>query len=523
MFEWATFVRRHLACLTILAAVAHAEPPNVMIILVDDMGYSDLGCYGGEIKTPVIDGLADAGLRYTRFHNTGRCWPTRASMLTGYYAQQVKRDQLEGLPGGMRGARPSWAPLLPKRLKSAGYRSYHSGKWHIDGTPEQNGFDRHFYFLKQEGYFHEPTYGKIYKEFPELKEDKPLYSTTAIADHTIGVLRDHDKEHKGTPFFHYVAFIAPHFPLHALQEDIEKVGDRYKPGWEEIRARRWERIQKLGLLPEGTRLSEPERQIGFGKDHLKKLKDLGPGEVGYPVHWDTLTDEQKAFQSTKMAIYAAMIERADVEVGRIVQQLRSMDALENTLLFILSDNGASMELTVRGGHDTLVPPGSDGTYLCLGPGWSISSNTPFRKHKKWTHEGGARTPLVVHWPKGIAAKGELRKTNGHVIDIVPTIMELAEIDVDQKVAFPGQSMVSTFGKDLNPDRQLWWSHSRNHAMQDGDWKLVRPWQGEWELYNMAEDPTETQDLSAKHPEKVRQLEALWNQQVAEFRKQRKLQ
>jgi arylsulfatase len=493
------------------------EFPNILLILVDDMGYSDLGCYGGEIQTPNIDALASNGLRYSQFYNSARCVPTRAAILSGYYAQQINRDAVLELKGN--GARPEWAPLLPKYLKQAGYRSYHSGKWHIDGKPMGNGFDRSLDFIGRHNFF---SSRKIHKDGTVYEPGEGFYATTAIADHMIEVLKDHQVHHADKPFFSYVAFTAPHFPLQALPEDIERVGDRYKVGWDSIRNQRWERLQEMGLV-KGS-LSKVEYNQGPPFDFSEQLKVLGDGEVNLPIPWKDLTDKQKEFQQTKMKIHAAMIERLDIEVGRIIKQLQAMNAFEDTIIFFLSDNGASAEMMVRGqGHDPEAAPGSVGSYLCLGPGWSTVANTPFRKHKVWAHEGGTCTPLIVHWPKQISEAGAIRETPGHVIDMVPTILDLAgATPAKKKVPFPGQSLLPSFEEDTGEPRTLWFSHRNNEALRNGDWKLVKPNDGPWELYNLKSDRAETTDLAAQYPEKVEELEKQWEAQIEQFRKARKL-
>ena len=406
------------------------EKPNVLLILADDLGFSDLGCYGGEIETPNLDSLAENGLRFTQFYNTGRCWPTRGSLLTGYYAQQIRRDKLPGVPsgGGNQGKRPQWAPLLPKLLSRVGYRSYHTGKWHIDGMPLDNGFDRSYYLKDQGRFFHPTKHWLNDKPLPPVPRDSGFYATTSLADRAIADLKDHAEHHSDEPFFHYLAFAAPHFPLHALPEDIAIYKDRYTAGWESVRAQRWNRMREAGLLgPETVRHpSAPERNLGPPYHFPDALKILGKGEVNRPLPWSSLDNRQRAFQATKMAIHAAMIHRMDIEIGRVLQQVKSMGCWENTLVLFLSDNGASAEIMVRDdGHDPKAAPGSAATYLCLGPGWSTVSNTPFRRHKTWTHEGGIATPMIAHWPNGIAARGEYRRDPQHVIDVSETILELA--------------------------------------------------------------------------------------------------
>lgn len=521
-----------LMVLMLACQLPAAEPsrPNVVVILADDLGFSDLGCYGGEIETPVLNGLANHGLRFTQFYNTARCWPSRAALLTGYYAQQVRRDALPNGPqAGGGGTRPAWARLLPDMLKPLGYRSYHSGKWHVDGARLAGGFDRSYSLEDHNSFFAPQNHFEDDKKLPPVDPAHPGYVTTMIADHAIKCLKEHSNGHADRPFFSYVAFTSPHFPLHALAEDIAKSRDKYRSGWDVARDARWQRQKAMKLLACG--LSAPEREVGPPYHFPDALVKLGPGEINRPLPWNELTAEQRDFQAAKMAVHAAMVDRMDREIGRIVEQLRAMQAFDNTLIFFCSDNGASAELMVRGnGHDQAAPAGSDKTYLCLGPGWSNAANTPFRRHKTWVHEGGISTPLIVQWPKGIAARGELRSDPSHLIDLVPTILEAVggkrlETWEGQPVPpAPGKSLVPAFTKDRSVSREsLWWLHENNKAIRVGDWKLVaasnQPTSGTaaWELYDLSKDRAESNDLASKLPEKVRELEQLWNTATAEFR------
>lgn len=515
-------------CITLFSVIA-AEPanaanekPNVLLILADDLGYSDLGCYGGDIETPNLDSLAENGLRFTQFYNTARCWPTRAVLMTGYYAQQVRRDVLPALSHGARGLRPSWAHLLPKMLKPQGYRSYHSGKWHIDRMPVESGFDHSYYLKDQSRFFNPNQHWLDDKPLPPVKKKSGYYGTISVADHVVKCLKDHHQNHSKKPFFHYLAFAAPHFPLHALPEDIAKYKNRYDKGWEKHRAARWAKQQKMGLVP--GPISEVERDLGPPYPFPDSMKQLGPGEINLPSPWDDLTSKQKEFQSTKMAIHAAMIDRMDKEIGRVLNQLKSMGQFENTLIFFLSDNGASAEIMVRAdGHDPKALMGSAETYLCLGPGWSTSSNTPFRRHKTWVHEGGISTPLIAHWPKGIQAKGELRKNAGHAIDIVPTILEVTKANQFEaerpKFApvLPGKSLTPVFKKDntITHDH-FWWYHDGHRALRKGNWKIVAAKDKPWELYNLSGDRPESKNLAAEHPQKVKTMAKLWQSRLDEF-------
>ncbi|HSG71960.1 MAG TPA: arylsulfatase [Planctomycetaceae bacterium] len=505
-------------------AVTHAAaPPNILLCMADDMGFSDLGCYGGEIETPNLDRLAKNGLRFTQFHNTARCWPTRAALLTGYYAQQVRRDAVPGVPSGGRGERPAWAELVPALLKSRGYRSYHSGKWHLDRMPLETGFDRSYYLRDQGRFFNPKVHFEDDKKLPPVEPDSGYYGTTAIADHAVRCLKDHQKQHPGQPFFHYLAFTAPHFPLHALPEDIARYKDRYRVGWDVIRSERWQRMREMNLL--SGSLSPVEREIGPPYDFPEALETLGPGEVNRPLSWNDLTPEQQQFQADKMAVHAAMIDRMDREFGRVLDQLKSMHEWENTLILFLSDNGASAEIMVRGdGHDPNAIPGSARTHLCLGPGWSTACNTPFRRHKTWVHEGGTATPLIVHWPSGIERSNEFERTPSHVIDIVPTILELAgkahpHAGKGTIPNLPGQSLLSSFrGENRIADRTLWWAHEENRAVRSGDWKLVAAKGDPWELYDLSSDPSESDNLAAQHPDKVTELAEQWTSLWEDFQK-----
>lgn len=491
----------------------HAEPndrPNIVLILADDLGFSDLGCYGGEIQTPHLDSLAAGGLRFTQFYNTGRCWPTRASLLTGYYPQSVRRDQVDGIKSGGRGVRPVWAPLICRPLGQAGYRTYHSGKWHIDGMPIDSGFDLSYYLQDQNRFFNPTTHFKNDRALAPVPKESGFYATVAIGDHAIECLQQHRHQHSDQPFFHYLAFTAPHFPLQALEPDIAKYRDRYLAGWKTLRAERWDQIRKLGLVT--SPLSDVQRNVGPPYDRPDDIKLLGDVEINRPVDWNSLTDSQREFQATKMAIHAAMVDCMDQQIGRVLNQLREMKQFDNTIILFLSDNGASAEIMVRGdGHDPDAAMGSWNSHLCLGPGWSTVSNTPFRYHKTWTHEGGIATPLILHWPGGIDARGELRNQPGHVIDIWPTLMELAGVEsgTDDEPRMPGVSLVPSFAADTNQPRTLWWSHEGNRALRVGDWKISSVNKGRWELYQMKSDRNETNDMAAQEAGKLAEMSQQW--------------
>lgn len=506
-----------------IAAVDGDSPPNLLLIVADDMGYSDLGCYGGEIKTPHLDSLANNGLRYSQFYNSGRCWPTRAALLTGYYAQQVNRDTLPSSNGsGFNRQRPDWAPLVSEILRDGGYRCYHSGKWHIDGSPSSNGFERSYLIETCERFFYPKNNFLDDKRVPQKTLDDNYYATTAIADYAIEFLQEHQQHHPKKPFFEYVAFTAPHFPLHAPAADIARYQGQYNVGWDAIRSDRWARLQDLQIVP--GKLSQLEASIGPPYHFPESLEQLGEVEITREEPWKSLTTDQKSFQAIKMEIHAAMIDRMDQEIGRILDQLRNTGEYDNTVIVFLSDNGASAEIMIRGdGHDPMSPPGSAESYLCLGPGWSKASNTPFRRHKTWVHEGGISTPLIVHWPSGLTGSGEWREGVGHVIDIVPTLLEIAGLDVKkifgatEKPTIHGKSLLGSFDTDIPIEREaLWWLHEGNRAIRSGNWKLVAAKGDSWELYDLSKDRSETNDVASEMPAKVSQLSNLWNQYTALF-------
>ena len=506
-----------LIALIFWAPALATEKTNILLILADDLGYSDLGCYGSEISTPNLDSLAENGLRFTNFYNTARCWPTRAAILTGYYPQQVRRDTIKGKQGPRKGKRPSWASLAPALLKSAGYRSYHIGKWHIDGMPVASGFDRSYYLQDQSRFFNPETHHLDDTLLPPVKKGTPFYATTELANRTIGFLTEHESQHQGSPFFTYLAFAAPHFPLHALPEDIAKYENTYTSGWETIRTKRHQHMSELGFPK--INLSPVIPNLGPPYHFPDHLKILGPNEVNRPLPWDSLTASQQTFQARKMAIHAAMIERMDQEIGRVISHLKKTNRFDDTLILFLSDNGASAEIMVRGdGHEPTAPMGSAATYLCLGPGWSTTANTPFRKHKTWTHEGGIATPLIAHWPKGITAKKEFRHTPAHVIDILPTLLNLTGLKRDSPaLTFPGKSLLPLFFEDQkNFHQALWWCHEGHNAILRDGWKAVSSHKEPWELYKLTKDRSETQNLAAKHPDKLKSLITLWNKRADQY-------
>lgn len=496
-------MQRQLAFVTIgwllaVVQVTAAEKPNVLLVLVDDMGFSDLGCYGGEIDTPNLDRLAADGLRFTQFYNTGRCWPTRAALLTGMYPHQVGHAMIFGpsAPPGYQGTSWERGLFVPEYLHSHRYRSYHVGKWHLDNRsakpndtfPLRRGFDRSYFVKTQNNYFNPRM---IYNENQLITRpgaNGDFYVTEVLSDRTIAYLKEHHSQYSEQPFFLYLAYTAPHFPLHALPKDIALFRERYKAGWDAVRQSRRQRMIEMGIVDSELSPRDPDA-----------------------VAWDSLTPEQQTRWAERMAIHAAMIHCVDRGIGRIVDQLRRMQELDNTVILFLSDNGASAEYIVRGdGHDPTAPPGSAATHLCLEVGWANAANTPFRMHKIWMHEGGISTPLIVHWPTGLKQKGELTHQVGHVIDVLPTILELAGIDSERALA--GRSLAPIFrGETRSPHPFLFWEHVGNRALRQGAWKLVAENQGPWELYDLAADRAESVNLASSQPERVKQMAEQWQQ------------
>lgn len=502
--------------------VRAGAPPNFLIILADDLGFSDLGCYGSEIETPHLDSLAANGLRYTQFYNTARCWPSRAALLTGYYAQQINRDKLPQRDGGGQGKRPAWAALLPRHLEPLGYRSYLSGKWHVDGEPNDEGFARS-YVLNDHDRFHNPlNHFQDSRKLPSVPAKSGYYATTHIATHAMECIAQHAEQSPGSPFFQLIAFTAPHFPLQAPEADIAKYRGRYSQGWDSVREERWKRLVQMKLV--SCDLSESEPAIGPPYDNPKDIRALGLGEVNKELAWNQLTPLQQEFQASKMEVHAAMVDRMDQEIGRVLQQLRELKLFDNTLILFLSDNGTSAEIMIRGdGHDPQSPPGSAESFLCLGPGWSKVGNTPFRRHKTWVHEGGISTPMIAHWPKGIVERGQLRHQPSHVIDIAPTLLDLAGgswpttlqgLKVPQMA---GVNIAGTFsGHEAISRDSLWWLHEGNRALRQGDWKAVAAKGQLWELYDLANDRSESFDLAAKYPLRLKEMVSEWERLTTEM-------
>ena len=461
--------------------------PNIIYIMADDLGYSDLGCYGGEVSTPNLDQLASNGIKLKNFYNNSRCCPTRASLLTGQYPHSVGMGGMVGsnqspiVKGSYQGFLNDSFPTIAEELKKAGYNTYMSGKWHVGERPEhwplKRGFDRYYGLISGASSFFEITPAERDKRRFVL-DDKDYeipkeghYMTDAFTDHALGYLDQHKKDHIGKPFFLYLAYTAPHFPLHALEADIAKYEALYMQGWDVTREKRFEKMKKLGLVDQRYRLSE--------------RPDVIPA-------WENATE--KKIWARKMAVYAAMIDRMDQNIGRLVNTLKSNGQYENTMIVFISDNGACAEtVNTKLLSNPAKKIGERGSYHIYGESWANASNTPFKKYKHYMHEGGIVTPCIIQWPAKIKPKMGYSDGIGHVIDLMPTALELAGA---KSPNLAGKSFSYLWSKGKAPERTYCWEHEGNQAIRKGNWKLVKEFQETyWSLYNLATDPTEVNDLS----------------------------
>lgn len=552
---------RHFPILLLALAAAGAamgqgtpavpRPPNIVVILSDDMGFSDIGCYGGEIRTPNLDRLAAGGLRFTDFYNTARCCPTRASLLTGLYPHQAGVGHMMADRGrdGYRGDLHLRCATIPEMLRPAGYRSYALGKWHVtrfaaptgEGVrkhnwPIQRGFDRYYGTIHGAGSYWDPT-TLCRDNRPVTAPADPLYRprgryyyTDALSDNAVTFLRDHRRDHRERPFFLYLAYTAAHWPLHAPEEAVARCRGRYDAGYQPVRAERLRRAAALGVIDAGTPLSPPAGD------------------------WDRVRDRR--WEARGMEVYAAMVERMDAGIGKLTDELERQGELENTLILYLQDNGGCAETVGRQSNeaavagrrfapmapDALFPPtsrpeqtrdgrpvrsgpevlpGPDDTFVAYGRGWANVSNTPFREYKHWVHEGGIATPLVAHWPRGIPAarRGGLVRDPAHVVDLAATCLELAGARVPAsgphgvQPPLEGVSLLPALrGQGLERKAPLFWEHEGNRAVRRGPWKLVAKGPGgPWELYNLAVDRTETRNQIRERPAIARALAREWEQ------------
>jgi arylsulfatase A-like enzyme len=477
----------------VASSVFGASRPNIILIMSDDMGFSDIGCYGSEIQTPNLDRLASEGVRFTQFYNNAKCTTTRASLLSGMY------------PRNNGNAIPRDIPTIAETMRAAGYRTGMSGKWHLGNKSPQRPFDRGFdeYYGLMDGavnYFNpaqpDPEFkgGKVrtfgHNDQLVTKFPSDFYTTDAFATHAVETIKRFAREQK--PFFLHLAFNAPHYPLHAWPEDIAKYRGKYKQGWDELRKARYARQVAMGLV-------DPKWPL--------------PPADSRSYDWASANQD---WEDLRMATYAAMVDRMDQNIGRVLKTLKDLGIEENTVVFFLSDNGGCTE--EPGGRDDSKQPGIVGTYTAVGPAWGAAQNTPFRRYKSWTNEGGISTPLIVRWPGQIKA-GTLTSQIGHIIDVLPTCLELAggkplaEINGKQTAPLEGRSLVPVLrGEQRTAPARLLWEWSGNCAVREGPWKLV--WdtlnpKKHWQLYDVVTDRTETTDLAAKHPERVQAMTAAY--------------
>ncbi len=530
----------------------NAQPgkPNVIVILSDDMGYSDIGCFGSEIRTPNLDRLANNGLRFTHFYNTARCSPSRASLLTGLYPHQANMGWLSPASyqeEGYTGDLSKNALTMAEVFQQAGYATYMTGKWHIASNqsrgedtgnwPCQRGFDRFFGTLNGSGSYYDP--GAMMSNNTFVSPGTGFYYTDAISDTTVKFIKENPE---AKPFFFYVSYTAAHWPLHAPESEVRKYKGTYDIGWDSLRTQRFNKLKELGIISENCVLTERGPEIPAWKD-----------------------EPMKEWQSRRMEVYAAMIDVMDQGIGRIIAALEEKGELENTLIFYMQDNGGcaepqgsdSPEKPMTAEQKILKPysadsifvgkrpeyardgrfirsgkgvmPGDADTWTAYGEEWANVSNTPFRLYKHWVHEGGIATPLLVHWPAGISAKGELRTHVSHLIDIMATCIEVAAMDYPEDYkgnsipAPEGISLLAAFENKPVSRSHIFWEHEGNRAIRSDNWKLVsRPEklkrfteadEDSWELYDMENDPSETADLAAKYPEKVKEMASLWEKEA----------
>ena len=502
--------------------------PNIILILNDDMGFSDLGCYGGEVNTPNLDEIASNGLRFTQFYNTARCCPSRASLLTGLYPHQADVGHMtgdDGIDGYLGDLNPNTVTIA-EALKNNGYRTFMSGKWHVTkythgpkhNWPIQRGFDDYYGILTGCGnYYHPKT---LTRNNTPIEAEKGDFITDTITDEAIRQIASTEGDE--TPFFQYVAYTAPHWPLHAHEEDIVKYKGRFDIGWDKLREQRLQRMVDLGIIHENWLLSDRDERV---------------------PPWEDV--EHKDWETRRMEVYAAQIDRMDQGIGRIFTALKESGKWENTLIVFLADNGGCAEelsritgdwiergkenagtlktwdgRDVQFGNYPSIIPGDEDTYTSYGIPWANVSNTPFRLYKHWVHEGGIATPFIVHWPAGIQDGGALRNQPAQLPDVMATFLDVAnahypaEFEGKQIKPLEGFSLAPAFTNDETDRDVLYWEHEGNKAVRKGKWKLVCRYPGGWELYDMDTGRTEVTDVAGENPEIVKELTDLYDEWAA---------
>ena len=528
-----------LLSMAVPASIAPAAPakPNILVILADDLGYSDLGCYGGEIRTPHIDALARGGARFTQVYNSARCCPSRASLMTGLYPSQAgiadfttRNPDRERGPGYL-GRLNDRCVTLAEALKPAGYGCYYVGKWHLhpETGPIKRGFDEFYGYT--EGHSHDQYDAGYYQRLPagRGKEiDRPtgeFYATDVFNEYALEFIRQGQAGAK--PWFLFLAHSSPHFPIQAPPASADRYHETYLRGWDALREERFERMKEIGLIDGGHWKLTPRALVPVDRP------DIANGFPGEPnPAWAALEEDRRRDLARRMAVFAAMVEHVDQGVGKIVEHLRRTGDLDNTLILFLSDNGACYEwgpfgfdgpsrrgTTTLHKGDGLRKIGGPGTHQSYGSGWANLGNTPLRLYKHFTHEGGISTPFIAHWPEGIGAPDRWIRQPAHVMDLMPTICEAAGAEYPE--TFDGRAVPAMEGRSLLPfmrggepvERSLGFAHEGARAWREGDWKLVwgkrMPHEIDWELYNLAEDRCETSDLADRYPERVRAMAASW--------------
>ena len=474
--------------------------PNIVLIMADDLGFSDLGCYGAEIRTPHLDQLARKGLRFSQFYNTAKCHSSRVSLLTGLYCDQAGSNSLS------RGA------TIAEVLRTAGYSTAMSGKWHLSGNPVEFGFQHYWGHLSGATNFFtgDDTFrlGAEKWKVPATLNGKPFYVTDAITDFAIDFIDEmvpaSPEGASENPFLLYVAYNAPHYPLQAPEKEVARYKGVYDAGWDELRAKRYHRQLESGLFPRKFKLSPRPRHV--------------------PA-WKALSAEDKKWEARRMEVFAAMVDVVDQNIGRLISHLKKKGVWENTLFLFCSDNGACPFERTRGKD---LEPWDPKSYWCYDVGWAHVGNTPFRLYKQNQHEGGISSPLIAHWPKGLKSTaagasdragrnhGPVTHQPGHLIDFMATFLELGEATYPEKVGsrvidpLQGKSLVPIFqGRQRNGHQTLYQHFGTDRALRQGDWKVVAAKGGRWELYNLAEDRTELNDLRQKHPEQASRMIKEW--------------
>lgn len=516
--------RSFLPLMGAAAAGAAAARPNILLILADDLGFSDPGCYGGEIETPNLDRLARGGVRFTQLYNCARCCPSRAALMTGNYPHRVGMGNMTG--GKPRPGFPGYsdrvsadAPFLPAVMKKSGYTTLMSGKWHLaQPGPIDRGFDEFYGMLHGfDSFWDSSKYTRLPAGRPK-REYSRFHATEAITDHALDFLAGARREAK--PWFLYLAYNAPHFPLHAPKELIDKYEPVYAKGWDVLRAERYGRMRRMGVVDKRWPLTP--RSV------------VGPNRVSTPngwaakqnPPWDSLDADRRRDLARRMAVFAAMVDQMDRNLGRVIGDLEAKGELDNTLVLFTSDNGACAEwdpfgFDISSGPqnvlhrgEQLANMGQPGTYHSTGSAWANLSNTPWRLYKHYTHEGGISSPTIAHWPRGLSGRGTFNHQPWHVVDVMPTLAGVAGAEAPGGLS--GADVSAMFAGKRPKRGPIFWEHEGSRAVRDGKWKLTAVYpRGEWELYDIEADRSEMRNLAGAHPERVKAMVGMWEKWARE--------